>query len=453
MNQRDANGNRLLTGNLFRVTLALATPMFISAVLQNAQNLIDLFWVGRLGPESVAALTLSGTIMMAAFPITVGLATGTIALVSRAFGAGDARGASHIAAQSLSVALLVGLAIGLGMLPWLDPGARLLGADEKVAALAVEYLRISMLGFFTINLLFVGNSALHGAGNTIGPMVAMLSANLINLALDPLMIFGWGPIPGYGVSGAAAATFCSNLIACGIVLVQLSGGITRLHLLPRDFKPSMRTGVRLLRIGLPSIGQMASRSLTNLVFFGIVAHYGTAVVAGYGIGLRFHMVLLMPCFVLGNAAATLVGQNLGAGQPDRSRRAAWTSVGMVISAVVVSAAMIQLWATPIVGLFTGDPEVLSVGVGYLKTVTPFYLFAGLSIVLNRSLAGAGDTVPPFFINLVSLWGMQVPVAYLLADVLDYPVQTVWWSICLAMLVNALLSTIWFERGGWRNKRV
>lgn len=297
----------LLSGSISNAILKLAGPMFASAMLQNAQSLIDLFWVGRLGPASVAALALSGAVLMALFPIQIGLATGTVALVSRAYGAGDERQASALAAQSITLAVTIGIILGLGCLPLIKTICTLLGAAPEVVVEAVRYLTISMYGMAISLILFMANSALQAAGNTVLPMLAMLAANLLNLVLDPLMIFGWRSLPGFGVAGAAWATVIAQAIAALGLLSVMFSGQTHLHLKLPDFRPRWHDGLRLLRIGLPSMAQMSSRSIMGLVFFRIIARFGTAVVAGYGIGMRWHMVFLMPCFVLGNAAATLWG--------------------------------------------------------------------------------------------------------------------------------------------------
>ena len=338
---------------------------------------------------------------------------------------------------------------GLLCLQFVPSACRLLGAEAEVAALAVQYLRVMMFGFVSGTLLFIASSGLQGVGNTIAPMCAMLLANLLNLALDPLFIFGWRWIPGAGVAGAAHATVLSQTVSAAVVIAVLLGGRTRLQPQPRDFLPDAAAAWRLLRIGLPSMGQMMLRSLMGLVFFRIVARYGTAVVAGYGIGMRFHMVLLMPCFVLGNAAATLVGQHLGAAMPARARRAAWTTSGMVSLLMGISALFMLLWADRAVGWFNDQADVILVGSSYLRTVTPFYIFAGISIVLGRALNGAGSTIPTLILTMVALWGLQVPLALLLARHATPPVQGVWWAICIATTVHGCLSAGWFELKRWQ----
>lgn len=463
------SSERLLSGSIPRAIVHLAGPMFISAVLQNAQSLIDLFWVGRLGPVSVAALALSGVVLMALFPIQIGLATGTVALVSRAYGAKDIRRASALAAQSITLGVAIGVILGLAVLPLLGPICTLLGAEPAVVAAAVRYLQISLYGLAASLVLFLASSGLQASGNTVVPMLAMLSANLLNLILDPLFIFGWGILPGFGVAGAAWATVLSQCVAAAVLLVVMAGKRTHLHITLPDFRPVWADSLRVLRIGLPSMAQMSSRSLMGIVFFRVIARFGTAVIAGYGIGMRWHMVLLMPCFVLANAAATLVGQNLGAEQPLRARRSGWISAAMVVAVVGVSALLTYCFANQAVAFFDATPEVVQVGRDFLRIVTPFYVLAGLSIVLDRALNGAGCTVSTMIFTVSTLWGLQVPLALLFSGSVtwsalapltrffvycfDPPVHGVWWAMNAATVLHAIMSVTWFSTGRWMRKKV
>jgi putative MATE family efflux protein len=443
----------LLDGRLDVVLLRLAGPMLLSAILQNAQSLIDLFWVGRLGQDAVAALALAGTALMLLFPLLMGLATGTVALVSRAYGAGRHKEAAYLAAQSLTVAVATGLLLGFACLPLVPRACAWLGAAPSVAPLAITYLRVSLMGLFSGCLLFVAGSALQGAGNTVMPMVSMLTANILNLALDPLFIFGWGPVPAGGVAGAAWATVLSQVLAGILVVGVLASGRVRLHLHAADLWPRLSPTVRLLRVGIPSSLQMLARSLMGAVVFKIVAACGTAAMAGFGIGMRIHMVLLMPCFVLGNAAATLVGQNLGAGQAARARRAAWVAGGMTSLLMLVSAGGMAVLAGPAVRAFNTAPDVVAVGASYLRWVTPFYVFAGLAIVMGRALNGAGCTIATMIFTLAALWGLQVPLAALLTRYTQPPTLGIWWAIAIATVVHAVLTVGWFETGRWQRQKV
>ncbi|MEI6516058.1 MAG: MATE family efflux transporter, partial [bacterium] len=291
--------------------MGLAGPMFIATTLQNLQSVIGLFWVGRLGSDAVAALAMSGTVLMMLFPVVMGLSTGTVALVSRRMGEGRPVDAAEAGGQSLVVALLCGVVAGVAGWYWAGDMCRLQGATGEVARLGTQYLGISFLGCFTVFLLFIGNSILQSAGNTVIPMIAMIVTTILNLVLDPLFIFGLLGVPRLGVEGAAVAMVLAQGVGVVIVLRALAQGRGGVRISLAAWRFRLEPAWRLMKIGIPSSGQMLSRSLMSVVLMGIVAGSGTAAVAAYGIGARFHMMIMMPAFVLGNAAGAMVGQNLG----------------------------------------------------------------------------------------------------------------------------------------------
>jgi putative MATE family efflux protein len=447
------NPNPLTEGSLRRGLLRLAGPMFASALLQNAQSLIDLFWVGRLGPVAVAALALSGTVLFLMWPIVMGLSVGTVALVSRHTGAGQPRKAAAAAGQSLGLSVAAGALVGLAGFLALNPLLALIGAEPAVAELARQYLAISFAGFFTVFLLATSTSAMQGAGTALLPMTAMILANLINLALDPVMIFGLLGCPALGVRGAAWATVLSQAAACAVVAAGLFRGVPRLKVGWRDLVPHFRTARDLFRIGIFSAGQMLARSLMVFALFRIVATCGTAALAGYGIGMRFHQMILLPCFVLGNAAAALVGQNLGAGRPDRAARAGWLATGIGMGINLAAAGVLMLFAGPMTAFFSSDPAVVAVGADYLRLVSPFYVFAATGIILGRSINGAGDTVPTMIITIATLWGLQVPLAHYFSHIFEPSTTGVWWSIAISNTLNGLMTAAWFLTGRWKRLKI
>jgi putative MATE family efflux protein len=442
-------GSNLTSGSLWRGIAGLALPMMASAALQNLQGVIDLYWVGGLGESAVAALAVSGTILMLLFPVVMGLSTGTVAVVSRSIGAALHREASEAGGQSLLLALLCGL--GAGGIGWFSADwlCRLLGGEGEVLRLGGDYLRISFLGSFTMFALFMGNSILMASGNTVLPMFAMVLASVLNLGLDPLLIYGWLGFPRLEVAGAGLATVLSQAIAAGWVvwaLLRGKGGV-RIGVHAFRFRPGVAW--RLMRLGIPSSGQMLSRSLMSAVMMRVVAGFGTAAMAAYGIGIRFHMVILLPAFVLGNAVATIAGQNLGASRPERAERAAWMGVGVDAVIMAASAVVVMTWAEPLVRLFNSLPEVVSIGVDFFLITSLFNVFAALSIVLGRALQGAGDTVSPMISTIVGLWVVQVPLALWLPRFFVVPTRGIWWAMSLAMMANGLMVTAWFCRGRWK----
>ncbi|OPZ31409.1 MAG: Multidrug resistance protein NorM [Lentisphaerae bacterium ADurb.BinA184] len=446
--------NRELTdGHLLRSLALLTGPMLVSALLQNLQSLIDLFWVGSLGPGALAAVAMSGTVLMLLFPMMMGLSTGTVALVARAVGGERWDEAGHAASQSLLLALVAGGLTGLLAPLITNRMLHLLGSTPEVLADGGAYLRISLWGSFTVFVLFIGNAALQGAGDAVTPMIIMVIGNVLNLILDPLFIFGWGPVPAMGVRGAALATVLAQAVSAAVAVTILLSGRSRLHARPRQWRPDMEVCWRILRIGIPGSGQMLARSLNGAVLMRIVASCGTAAVAAYGTGLRLHMFILMPAFTLGGAAATLVGQNLGAGKPDRARRAAWLATGIDVGVMVVAAIALALSAPLLIRAFNDDPEVIHIGAQYLRVISPFYVFAALGIVLGRSLNGAGDSLTPMIMTVVSLWGLQVPLAVGLSRVWEPPTVGIWWAIAAATALHGALIALWFETGRWQRARV
>lgn len=447
------DNDHLLHGSLLRGLARLSTPMLVSALLQNLQSVIDLFWVGHLGPVAIAAVAMSGTLIMVLFPMLMGLSVGTVALVSRAVGADQPEEAERAAGQSLLLAVVLGVISGLVGALLAGPMLRLLGAEGDVLHAGTSYMRVSLLGGVTVFVLFIANGALQGAGDALTPMWIMAAANGLNVGLDPLFIFGLGPLPGFGVTGAAWATVLAQALAAALAVRHLASGHGRIHVRRRDLVPNLALAWRILRIGIPGSGQMLSRSLMAAVLMRVVADCGHLAVAAYGTGMRLHMIVLMPAFALGGAAATMVGQNLGAGNPSRARRAAWLAAGVDVLIMVAATVLLMLAAPAIIRVFNAEPEVVAIGADYLRTVSPSYVFTALAIVLGRALNGAGDSLHPMLFTVVSLWGVQVPLALHLVRVWDPPTRGIWWAIVLATVLHGLLISGWFELGRWKKARV
>jgi putative MATE family efflux protein len=428
--------------------------MLVSALLHNAQSLIDLFWIGRLGSISVAAVSLSGTILMMMFPLVMGMAAGTVALIARRVGEGDYERASDTAGQALGLALVLGLIAGGTGYLFADDLCRLLGAEGELARQAGSYLRVSFLGSFSVFVLFVGgHSIFHAAGNATIPMFTMVLANVLNLILDPILIFGLLGFPRLEVGGAALATVVSQGVAALVAVGLLAGGAARIRIHLRQLLPMPHIVADILRIGLPSTGQMVARSLMALVLMRLVAGSGAVAVAAYGIGLRFHMIILMPAFALADAAATLVGQNLGAKNPARANKSAWLAAATGVGIMAFASTGLISFAPSLMGVFDGNPEVVAVGASFLRITSGFFVFAVLAITLERALMGAGDTVSPMVWTVVSLWGLQVPLALWWSRTVQPATDGIWWAMAVAVTVHGLLVTAWFMTGRWKRVKV
>ncbi len=439
----------LTRGSIVRNIWTLATPMMFGNILQTAFNIVDMIWVGRLGSAAIAAVAMSGSILMIIMTMIIGIATGTIAMVARFIGAKENEKANNVAMQSLilsgvasSLLAIVGFGLAEEML-------KLLGAKPEVVLLGTGYLRILLVGGVVMFLLFLTEAILRGAGDAFTPMIILIVATVLNAILDPLMIFGHGGFPRMGVNGAALATVISRGIGVVIAFHVLFRGSSHIHLQLRNLKVNFSLMWRMTRIGIPSSVQMSLRSLMGVILMAIVARYGTYAVAAYGIGLRIMMLVLMPAFGLAAAAATLVGQNLGAQKAERAHYSAWAATRFAMLIMGGVGILFFLFASNLVSFFNSNPQVVEIGTRYLKITSAGYLFIALGIVLGRALNGAGDTVSPMVITFISLWCLQIPLALLLPESFHLGVSGVWWAALAASVIHGIMITGWFQRGKWK----
>jgi putative MATE family efflux protein len=376
-------------------------------------------------------------------------------MVARRIGEDDQRAAAHATTQTilLSLAASLGLAaLGSTLAPQL---LRLVGTAPEVMPLAVTYLRITLGGLFTMVLVFIINALFRGAGEAPTAMRVLFLCTAVNVVLEPVLVLGLGPVPQLGIAGAAwsfVAGFGSGLIMQLIVLFR---GRRCVHLDLRSLRPDLPLMGRILRIALPSTTQMTLRSSSRLAIVTLVGLFGTAAVAAYGVTNRLLTFAILPCFGFGNAGGTLVGQNLGACDPRRAENSAWWVSGYAGLYTVVVVAFIVIFAPQLIELFVKDPTptVLTLGTQYLRIVGPSLLAMTLGIVLGRALDGAGNTVPAMVVNLVSLWGIEVGLSYLLATTFDLGATGIWWCRAIAGVVNGLMFALWFRRGAWKHQKV
>lgn len=443
----------LTKGSITSGIFALALPMMVASGLQTTLNLVDIFWVGKLGPASIASVAMSGTILMVLLIFLIGISTATIALVSRAIGSRDKDSANLIAMQSLFFALLASAICALLGFIFSGPLLKILGAAPEVQNEGTAYLRILFVGGVTTFLLFLGSGVLRGAGDAITPMFVMGLATILNFILDPLLIFGVGFLPRLEVRGAAYATVLAQALAMIVMLSILFNGKSRIHIKLSEFRIDWGIIWRMIRIGVPSSLQMFFRSLAMLVLMGIVASFGTYAVAAYGVGIRLHMITMMPAFAFGMAATTLMGQNLGAKDMKRATRSAWTSTGFDFIIMALTGIIFFVFSKEIMSLFNKNSEVIALGSNFLRITSLFYIFSAFGIVLSQALNGAGDTISPMLITFITLWGIQIPLALFFPRVGGLGIAGVWWAIVAATVLNGLLITTWFQLGKWKRLKV
>jgi len=446
-------GRDLTSGSLHWNIWYLAIPMILETSVLNVSQILDTLWVGKLGSAALAAVTISITIRWMVNSLANGLGIGGLAVVSRRIGARDRAAAEHAAWQTILLGLGVSFLLGILGLLLARPLLVLLGADGEVLPLGLSYLRITLGGLFTLILIFVINSILRGAGEARLAMIVLFVATAVTVALEPALIFGWGPLPPLGIAGSAWANVLGFGTGVALQMVILLRGRARISINLRNLRPDFRLMARIVRIALPSTVQMTLRSSSRLAIVGLVGMYGTFATAGYGVANRMLLVALIPGFGLGNAAGTLVGQNLGAHKPKRAERNAWWVSAYAAGYMAVMGALLFTFAEPLVATFDSTPQVVTLGAECLRVVAPSLVASALGVVLARGFDGAGNTVPAMVVNLLTLWGLEVPLAYGFSRWLQWGVAGVWWGRAIANLANGLLFALWFRLGRWKRREV
>ena len=447
------NASRDLTeGSIAKNIWYLALPMMVGNVLQDLFNIVDMIFVGKLGPAAIAAVSMSGILLMLVMTVAIGISTGTVALVARHFGAKQQEQAENVAIQAVFVGILSSVVLGVLGYLLAAPVLRLLGAGKDVVPLGTSYIQITSVGAITIFLGISLNSALRGAGDAVTPMKILVLSTVLNIGLDPLLIFGIWKFPRLGVAGSALATVISRGVGLLLLLRVFLNGHSLLHLKWRRIRVDIKVIKRMIKIGVFGSLQMLIRNISALILIRIVAIYGTSAVAAYGIGMRLRMMVMMPGMGLANASATLVGQNLGAKQPKRAGKSAWLTTGFYEVFMVSVGVLFIIFAKDLIRIFNTDPQVIQLGTTYLRFLAPTFVFMALSIVLGRAMNGAGDTFSPMNITAVSFLGFRLPLAYVFAQVLKLATTGIWAGIAVSNVVQGSAMAWWFKKGKWKSNQ-
>ncbi len=441
------------TGSLNREIVLLAVPMVLEMVLESLFAVVDVFWVGRLGANAVATVGLTESMLTLVFSVAMGLSLSTTAMVARRIGEKDPEGAAVAGVQAIALGLFISLAIGVPCFLFAPNLLRMMGASPEIIATGSGYTRICLGGSFAVLLLFLNNAIFRGAGDAAIAMRLLWVSNIINLILDPCLIFGWGPFPRMGVTGAALATLTGRSIGVLYQFYRLMHGTERIPILRSQVRLSLDVLTRLIRVSLTGILQFAIAHTSWIGLVRIVSFFGSAALAGYTIAIRIVIFVILPSWGLSNAAATLVGQNLGAGHPDRAEKAVWrTGLYNVIFLGAVGVIFI-FFSEPIVRLFTHDPAVVPLGAACLRIVSYGNLGYAYFMVMMQAFNGAGDTITPTIVNFFGFWLFEIPLAYWLALPLHMRSNGVFASIAIAESSMAVVSAILFKQGRWKKKKI
>lgn len=441
------------SGSLNRAILLLAVPMVLEMVLESLFAVVDVFWVGRLGANAVATVGLTESMLSLVFSVAMGLSLSTTAMVARRIGEKDPEGAAVAGVQAIAFGFLISILVGIPSFIFAPNLLRLMGASPEIVATGSAYTRICLGGSFAVLLLFLNNAIFRGAGDAAIAMRLLWVSNIINLVLDPCLIFGWGPFPRLGVTGAALATLTGRSIGVLYQFYRLLRGTERIRILKRQIRLQLDVMLRLMRVSVTGILQFAIAHTSWIGLVRIVSIFGAAALAGYTIAIRIVVFVILPSWGLSNAAATLVGQNLGAGYPERAEKSVWrTGLYNVIFLGLLGLIFI-FFSTPIVRLFTSDPEVVPLAAAALRIISYGNLGYAYFMVMMQAFNGAGDTITPTIVNFFGFWLFEIPMAYWLSIPLRMRSNGVFASIAIAESSMALVSAILFKQGKWKKKKI
>jgi putative MATE family efflux protein len=436
-----------------RAVVLLAVPMVLEMLMESVFAVADIFFVGRLGADAVATVGITESLMTIVYAVAMGLSIGATATVSRRIGEKNPDAAARAAVQSIAVGVLVGMVVGVTAVAAAPSLLRLMGASDEVVRRGANFTRVMLGASGSVLLLFLINAIFRGAGDAAIAMRVLWFANAVNIVLGPCLIFGIGPFPELGVTGAAVGTAIGRTSGVVYQLYRLTRGDSRIALRAEHRGLDWRVMRSIMRMSGVGVFQNFIATASWLGLVRILTGFGSVAVAGNTIGIRIIMFALLPSFGVSNAAATLVGQNLGARRPDRAEAAVWRA-GLYNTFCLVTIGLVFLLLAPqLIRLFSTDPDVVPYGVRCLRIVAAGFLFYGYGMVLTQAFNGAGDTRTPTLIYLACLWLLELPLAWVLAYPLGLGPTGVFVAVSIAFSVLAVVSGFLFRLGWWKMKRV
>ncbi len=440
-------------GSIGRAIFLLAVPMVLEMMMESLFGIINVFWVARLGASAAATVGITESLLTMVFAVALGLSMATTATVARRIGEKDHDGASIAAVQSIILGIVASIPVAVIAITFAPQMFKLMGASEAVTEIGSGYARVILGGNVVIMLLFLINAVFRGAGDASIAMRVLWIANAINIVLDPCLIFGLGPFPKLGVTGSAIATTIGRGTGVLVQLWFLFGGRGRVKVSWKQARVNVEVMLRMIRISLGGMFQFLVATASWVLLMRMVATFGDSALAGYTIALRIIIFAILPSWGMSNAAATLVGQNLGAGKPARAERSVWVTSFANMCFLGLVAIIFVTFAERLIGIFTTDPAVVPYGVACLRFISYGYIFYAYGMVMVQSFNGAGDTTTPTLINLGCYWLFQIPLAYTLAIPLGYGAKGIFVAITIAESMLAVVSVLVFRRGKWKTRKV
>ena len=443
----------LTNGPITRSLLVIAAPLIAGNILQSLVEVADLFFVGRISPAAIGGVGLAVSVIFVLMTIIIGLAGGTTAFVSRYYGEGNYPYAGRVLIQALILGFILSVVIMITGVFFADTLLELFQAPADVVVEGADYLRVLSLGIVTMVEFWIVSTFFQSIGDTKTPLLIILVINILNIILDPVLIFGIGIAPAMGVSGAAAATVITRAVGLCIGLFLLLHRLNPQMNFSRQAEADICLMRRILRVALPNMVQSGVRSVSYLIMYIIITSYGTLALSAFGIVSRVEMFAMMPGFGLATAAAVMVGQNLGAGNPDRSEQSTWKALELYGGFMAVITVVFLMFGADIARFF--DPSGLSdaYAVSYFQIVSPLYVFIAIAIVLSFSLNGAGDTKKPMYATVISYFMVQIPLALIIPEFVGIGIAGVWYAMATGIFVQTVALFVMFRSGKWRTIKI
>ena len=447
------NETDFTTGSINRALGLLAIPMMLEMAMEAVFAVVDIAFVSRLGTNAIAAVGLTEALITVLYALAIGLGMGVTAMISRRIGARDPVAAAYVMGQAIWVGAAISIIIAVLGVVYAADLLSMMGASEGVISEGKGFTAMLLGGNASILYLFLLNAGFRGAGDAPVALRSLILANGLNIILDPCLIFGLGPFPELGVTGAAVATTIGRSVGVAYLFWYLFAGKGRLQFQLNNLAISPELIGRMIRISAGGIGQFLIATSSWIAIIRVVALYGSAPIAAYTIAIRLVEFVFLPAWGLGNAAATLVGQNLGAARPDRAEKSVWVASRYNVIFMTVLGSIFIVLAPEIVGMFTDDAEILSYGVSCLRIMGLGYPMYAVGMIVIQALNGAGDTRTPSILNFIVFWLMQIPLAYWLATGVGFGPNGVFMAIIISESVLTILGVLVFRRGNWRTEQV
>lgn len=437
------------SGSINRAIVLLSIPMVLEMGMEGLFAVVDAYWVSKVSVDAVATVGLTESVLMLVYSLAIGLSAAATAMVARRVGEHNPEGAAKAAVQATFIAVAVSVAISIVGVVFAENILRLMGGSEKLIEDCSGYAKIMFGGNIVIMLIFLFNAVYRGAGNASYAMWALILSNGLNIILDPLLIFGIGPFPEMGIEGAAVATNIGRVIGVIFQLFLLLRGVGLVKIAGRHIVLHFHIIRRLIGVAMGGAGQYIIASASWIFLMRIIAQFGSEALAGYTIAIRILVFTILPAWGLANAAATLVGQNLGAGNPERAEISVWrTSHANMLFMLLISITYFFL-APFLIPVFNNSPGVVESGVMSLRIISSGYVFFAYGIVIGQAFNGAGDTRTPTLLNFICFWCIEIPLGYLLAVQLNLGLSGVCWAVAFSESLLAFLFIYVFRKGKWK----